>query len=159
MASFSNQLCITLAIFAVVLPTIALATEYTVGDSSGWTTGFNYSTWAKDKEFKVGDTLVFNYPVGAHNVFKVNGTAFKDCAIPPSNEALTTGNDKITLATPGNKWYFCGVAKHCLGGQKLVITVSPGIDAPAPAPNSANGVVTSTIQVLFAAMVSIAMMF
>ncbi|KAL5720619.1 hypothetical protein ACHQM5_013270 [Ranunculus cassubicifolius] len=134
----SNQFLITLAIVAIILPTVTMATEYTVGDGSGWTTGFDYATWAKNKEFKVGDTLVFNYPVGAHNVFKVNGTAFKSCAIPPPDEALKTGSDRITLATPGNKWYFCGVASHCLGGQKLVITVSPAIEAPAPAPNSAN---------------------
>ncbi|KAL5720618.1 hypothetical protein ACHQM5_013269 [Ranunculus cassubicifolius] len=149
----SNQFLITFTIVAIVLPTVALATEYTVGDDSGWTVGFNYSTWAKDKEFKVGDTLVFNYPVGRHNVFKVNGTTFKTCAIPPSNEALATGSDKITLATPGNKWYFCGVASHCLGGQKLAISVSPAMEAPAPAPSSSNGIATSAIHVLFAVII------
>lgn len=57
-------------------------------------------------------------------MFKVNGTAFKDCTIPPANDALTSGKDEIVLATSGNKWYICGVAKHCAnGGQKLAITV------------------------------------
>jgi hypothetical protein len=51
---------------------------------------------------------------------------------------LTSGNDVITLATPGRKWYICGVAKHCeAGNQKLVITVLLQTIAPAPSPVSA----------------------
>jgi len=69
-------------------------------------------------------------------VFKVNGTAFQSCAVPPENEALTSGNDRIVLATPGRKWYICGVGGHCSAGQKLVITVLPQTLPPtlSPAP-------------------------
>lgn len=70
--------------------------------------------------------------VGAHNVYKVNGTAFQQCSVPPPSEALTTGNDKITLATAGRKWYICGVGKHCDNGMKLVITVLSPSPSPAP---------------------------
>ncbi|KAF5202440.1 Uclacyanin [Thalictrum thalictroides] len=155
--SSTKQFLITLAIVAIVLPSVALATEYKVGDSAGWTIKFDYANWANGKEFRVGDKLVFTYPVGAHNVFKVNGTSFKDCTIPPLNEALTSGNDVITLATPGNKWYICGVGQHCaVGGQKLSITVLPaGLEAPAPAPSSAKGVVASALLVLIALMISL----
>ncbi|KAF9592277.1 hypothetical protein IFM89_013503 [Coptis chinensis] len=154
-----KQFLITLAVVAIVLPTVALATEFVVGDAAGWTKGFDYAAWANGKDFRVGDKLVFNYPVGAHNVFKVNGTSFKDCAIPPVNEALISGNDVIALAAPGNKWYICGVGQHCaLGGQKLSITVLPALEAPAPAPSSANGIFTSPYQVLIAAMISITML-
>ncbi|KAL7263818.1 hypothetical protein ACSBR1_001888 [Camellia fascicularis] len=67
---------------------------------------------------------VFQYPVGAHNVFMVNATGFQNCTVPPSNLAFTTGNDKIILATSGEKWYICGVGEHCaVGGQKLFINV------------------------------------
>ncbi|KAF9592283.1 hypothetical protein IFM89_013509, partial [Coptis chinensis] len=156
--SSSKQFLVTLAIVAVVLPSVALATEFVVGDAAGWTNDFDYVAWAKDKEFRVGDSLLFNYEVGSHNVFKVNGTVFKECAIPPKNEALISGKDVITLLAPGNKWYFCGVATHCEGGQKLAITVLPAL-APAPAPNAANGIFASGYQVLIAAMVSIAVMF
>ena len=50
-------------------------------------------------------------------------------------EALTSGSDVITLATPGKKWYICGVAEHCeAANQKLAITVLPqdGSDASLP---------------------------
>ena len=46
-----------LAIVAVVLPTVAMAAEFTVGDDQGWTKGFDYQAWAKGKTFLVGDTL------------------------------------------------------------------------------------------------------
>ncbi|XP_015899794.3 double-stranded RNA-binding protein 1 isoform X1 [Ziziphus jujuba] len=78
---------------------------------------------------------VFQYPVGAHNVFKVNATSFQNCIVPPPDQALMTGNDTIVLASPGKKWYICGVGKHCeTGGQKLAITVQSGAGAPQVAP-------------------------
>ncbi|KAL6327994.1 hypothetical protein AAG906_031338 [Vitis piasezkii] len=167
-----------LAILAILLPAVAMATEFTVGDDQGWTINFDYEAWAKDKVFHVGDKLVFKYTAGRHNVFKVNGTAFTNCTIPPANEALTTGNDVITLATPGRKWYICGVNDHCANyGQKLAITVleawvspasapaasapsTPAASAPstpaAPAPSSAYGISVSGYQLLMAAMVAVA---
>ncbi|RVW12144.1 hypothetical protein VitviT2T_020375 [Vitis vinifera] len=132
----SKLLNIALAVFAIVLPAVAMATEFTVGDDQGWTINFDYEAWAKDKVFRVGDELVFKYTAGRHNVFKVNGTVFTNCTIPPPNEALTTGNDVITLATPGRKWYICGVNDHCANyGQKLAITVLEEWASPAPAPS------------------------
>ena len=44
------------AILAVLVPSI-LATDFVVGDDKGWTTGFDYQTWADGKEFHVGDQL------------------------------------------------------------------------------------------------------
>jgi hypothetical protein len=35
----------------------ASAKDYTVGDSSGWTTGVDYTAWARGKTFNIGDTL------------------------------------------------------------------------------------------------------
>jgi len=81
------------------------------------------------------DFAVFKYPVGAHNVFKVNGTEFQNCIIPPADRALTSGDDTIVLASPGKKWYICGVGKHCEFGQKLAITVQSLAPTPSPAPS------------------------
>ncbi|KAL6280202.1 hypothetical protein ACE6H2_017083 [Prunus campanulata] len=132
MASKSQLLIIILVLLAIVAPSV-LATDFVVGDDKGWTINFDYQTWAQGKQFYVGDNLVFNYPKGAHNVFKVNGTGFQQCAAPLDSVPLTSGKDVISLATPGRKWYICGVAKHCeLGGQKLLITVLPSSFAPSP---------------------------
>ncbi|GMN66817.1 hypothetical protein TIFTF001_035908 [Ficus carica] len=126
---------ISLAIAVILLPSIAFATEYVVGDDKGWTTNFDYQAWAKNKVFYVGDTLVFNYISPNHDVYKVNGTAFNDCIAPLDAEKFTSGNDKIELKTAGNKWYLCGKSGHCSTGQKLSITVSNS-SAPQPAPSS-----------------------
>ena len=84
---------------------------------------------------------VFKYAVGKHNVFKVDGPRFQAYDVPPEDEALTTGNDVITLATPGKKWYICGKAygQHCQMGQKLVINVHPAAwQGPTQSPPSEN---------------------
>lgn len=44
----------------VMLPE-ASATRWTVGGNMGWTTNFNYTTWAKGKHFYNGDWLCKNH--------------------------------------------------------------------------------------------------
>jgi len=56
MASSSARLAF-FAISMVLLSSVAMATDYVVGDDKGWTLDFNYTTWAQDKVFRVGDTL------------------------------------------------------------------------------------------------------
>lgn len=66
-----NKFVTLITILVVLLPTIAMAKEFVVGDDSGWKTNFDYEAWAKDKVFRVGDTLgmyicklyAFNYIV------------------------------------------------------------------------------------------------
>ncbi|XP_062114677.1 beta-galactosidase 11-like [Humulus lupulus] len=36
---------------------ICCAREFIVGDAAGWTTSFDYQTWAHDNSFEIGDTL------------------------------------------------------------------------------------------------------
>ena len=48
---------VALAIVAVVLPTVAMATQYIVGDEQGWTIDYDYEVWAKGKTFYVGDQI------------------------------------------------------------------------------------------------------
>ncbi|CAN1245795.1 Blue copper protein [Linum grandiflorum] len=110
--------------------------DFMVGDNYGWTTNFDYQSWAKDKDFRVGDRLIFKYPMGVHNVYKANGTEFQNCEVPFAASrglAMTSGNDVVTLATPGRKWYICGKPNHCSdNNQKLVIVVKPNAGAWAP---------------------------
>ena len=69
-------------------------------------------------------------------MLKVDGAGFKQCTAPAGTAALTSGNDVIKLATPGRKWYICGVGQHCeVGNQKLVITVLDQVESPASSPS------------------------
>ncbi|KAH7514064.1 hypothetical protein FEM48_Zijuj11G0048900 [Ziziphus jujuba var. spinosa] len=135
----SANMLITIAIIVVLAPS-ALAKEFVVGDEKGWTINFDYQAWAEGKDFRVGDRLIFKYTVGAHNVLRVDGNGFQQCAAPAGTEALATGNDVIMLSTPGRKWYICNVGQHCEAGkQKLAITVLPLSEAPASLPSSGGG--------------------
>ncbi|KAM7258667.1 hypothetical protein ACFE04_014408 [Oxalis oulophora] len=136
-----------LMVAAFVIPSI-MATDHVVGDENGWKLNFDYQTWAQGKEFKVGDRLIFKYTKGLHNVEKVDGAGFRQCVASDGTEALTSGKDVITLATPGNKWYICGVSNHCESGNlKLTITVQTPlqVEAPALSPGATSPTSTATI--------------
>ncbi|KAL3818149.1 hypothetical protein ACJIZ3_004054 [Penstemon smallii] len=137
----SRAFFIAIILAAVVAP--SLATDYTVGDNDGWKLGVDYTKWATGKDFRVGDTIKFMYAPGSHNILKVNGPDFQQCtSTNASSIPMTSGNDIITLANPGRKWYICDIGNHCRQGMKLVITVS-AVEAPTPAPVS-GGPSTST---------------
>ncbi|QHN91702.1 Blue copper protein [Arachis hypogaea] len=116
LGGYSNVIMIV--IVTIFFPCIAMGTEYVVGDHHGWATGFDYNIWAADKVFKVGDSL-----------------AFQNCTVPSNHsDALRSGNDVIVLASPGQKWYLCGVGEHCTTGQKLAITVVASTISSSPSP-------------------------
>ncbi|KAJ6883995.1 hypothetical protein NC652_031076 [Populus alba x Populus x berolinensis] len=110
-----------------------MAAEHIVGDDKGWTVNFNYTTWASGKVFHVGDTLVFKYQP-PHNLYKVDGNGFKNCVA--SGEALTSGNDIITLGSTQER-----------NGEA---------PAPTPEPNAAYGLAASGYQIIVAAVAVVA---
>nr|XP_043607458.1 blue copper protein 1a-like [Erigeron canadensis] len=79
--------------------------------------------WTEGKEFDIGDKLVFKYPKGKHNVFRVGEQAWNECIIPPENEALATGNDEVTLDTAGGVGFISGVGQDCKNGMRLLVNV------------------------------------
>ncbi|ONK63810.1 uncharacterized protein A4U43_C07F19180 [Asparagus officinalis] len=149
-------------VVAIGLVSLASATEFVVGDDKGWNLGENYTAWAMGKEFKVGDTLVFNYKIPNHNVIKVDGANFKACTSPENSEPLATGSDTITLSTPGKKWYICGKSDHCERGMKLVINVASDVEAPNSPPqpdSSSNKIEVFQYLSLMAAAMTVAIAF
>ena len=45
-------------LLAVIFPlAMVSAKDFMVGDDKGWTINFDYSVWAKGKDFRVGDRL------------------------------------------------------------------------------------------------------
>ncbi|MED6158114.1 hypothetical protein PIB30_029682 [Stylosanthes scabra] len=138
--TFSKAL--VLALFLAVnmaLPTIA--TVYTVGDTSGWAIGGDYSTWANGKNFVVGDSLVFKYDSG-HTVDEVKEGDYKSCSSGNSISTDSSGSTTIPLKTSGTHYFICGVPGHCAGGMKLAVTVKDGKSSSStttPSSSSASG--------------------
>ncbi|KAE8713932.1 Detected protein of unknown function [Hibiscus syriacus] len=93
----------TAALVSVVLASTVLqstyAATYTVGDNTGWTvpTGGNtefYDNWADNKNFLVGDILVFNFATGSHNVAEVTEAVYDSCNVSP----VTVSPDKSSVS-------------------------------------------------------------
>ncbi|XP_044494629.1 stellacyanin-like [Mangifera indica] len=111
---------------------VSFATVYKVGDSAGWTLPsigqVNYTKWASNKTFHVGDVLVFTYDILYHNVERVTQKNYGSCNATSPIASYSTGNDSITLKKIGHKYFICGVDDHCQMGMKIdinVTTISP----------------------------------
>ncbi|KAM3259385.1 hypothetical protein ACQJBY_050918 [Aegilops geniculata] len=127
-------LMLLLATAAMAGPRHAVATEYTVGDSDGWTIGPNYLAWSQKYNFTTGDTLAFNYVPRQHDVYRVTRDAFQTCE-PTAGQTVrkwASGRDVVDLAATGDYYFICNITGHCLGGMKFSVAVG----APPPPPPS-----------------------
>ncbi|GLU16135.1 hypothetical protein SLE2022_325850 [Rubroshorea leprosula] len=155
--------CVMLALF-MAMPT--LATVYTVGDTSGWATGVDYSTWTKGKTFAVGDSLVFNYGASAHTVDEVSASDYNTCTVGNAISTDQSGATTIPLKTAGTHYFICGVVGHCGNGMKLAVTVaaaaSPsgsttptsGGNRTVTTPTTSTSTPTTTMEASFSGVVS-----
>ncbi|XP_011017784.1 PREDICTED: umecyanin-like [Populus euphratica] len=145
------------------------ATEYEVGDSTGWQAPSDssfYSSWASGKNFVVGDTLKFTFSAGVHDVATVSESDYDNCNVASQSNVLTSGPATITLNATGNQYYFCTFSNHCTRGQKLAITVAasgtpstpsppgtppttPSTSPPPPPPSSASSSLVATFALVF----------
>ncbi|XP_014507218.1 blue copper protein [Vigna radiata var. radiata] len=130
-----------LVLFAVatLLHGSAAQTRHVVGDSTGWTIpsggAATYTAWASGKTFVVGDTLVFNFTNGQHDVAKVTKSAYDACNGASTIFTLLSGPATVTLNETGEQYYICTFGSHCSLGQKLTVNVVNRASAtPSPAP-------------------------
>ncbi|GMI84265.1 hypothetical protein like AT1G45063 [Hibiscus trionum] len=145
-------------------------TTYTVGDSTGWRvpTGNDdfYDDWADNKEFGIGDVLVFNFTNGQHNVVEVTEAGYDSCSTTNAISTVSNGPARITLNRTGEHYFICGFPGHCAAGQKLNVEVhrtgtAPGVPGtpgattpgtsgpPGPGANSASSAVATVSLALF----------
>ncbi|XP_077247538.1 mavicyanin-like [Tasmannia lanceolata] len=127
-------------VLAALLQCAAAATTHVVGGSVGWTVSPTYSSWAADQTFIVGDTLVFNFTTGSHNVAQVSETDYNACTGTNPISTTTTGPANIVLSSTGNHYYICTITGHCQAGQKVTINVvSSDANSPLSSPPEAGG--------------------
>ncbi|XP_043720670.1 blue copper protein-like [Telopea speciosissima] len=133
---------VLLTILALYCVIPSLATDYTVGDGSGWTTNVDYNSWTSGKTFAVGDNLVFNY-VGGHTVDEVTKNDYSSCTAGNSLSTDNSGATTITLKTTGTHYFMCGAYGHCASGMKLAVTVAGG-EATSTTPSTGSSPRTIT---------------
>ncbi|XP_074571769.1 chemocyanin-like [Curcuma longa] len=110
----------------------------TVGDALGWTImgNPNYTAWAANNTFHVGDTIVFTYNTNFHNVLEVSKNNYGACNASSPIGTYATGNDSIMLKHKGHLYFICGFPGHCDAGQRVDIKVSKlSSAAPSPSPS------------------------
>nr|XP_034891944.1 blue copper protein-like [Populus alba] len=135
--------CAILVVLCTVVP--ILAKDYTVGDTSGWAIGMDYSTWTSGKTFSVGDSLVFNYG-GGHTVDEVRASDYSTCTTGNSITSDSSGATTIALKTAGTHYFICGVPGHCGSGMKVSVTVAAAGSSTSPSSSgtpSSDGTTTS----------------
>ncbi|KAJ3693154.1 hypothetical protein LUZ60_012249 [Juncus effusus] len=97
------------------------AATHLVGDSQGgWGFSVSYDSWTTSKTFTAGDTLIFNYQQGLHNVVPVSASGYRNCRASDVSKAGTSGNDKYTLKR-GSNYFICSFAGHCSAGMKILV--------------------------------------
>ncbi|KAI7737202.1 hypothetical protein M8C21_012302 [Ambrosia artemisiifolia] len=86
------------------------ADAHVVGDSAGW--NMNISGWGKNVRFLAGDTILFRYPKGKHNVVVLDMMACGRCYTNHGDKVYTSGDDIFTLKL-GPTCFICSFPGHC----------------------------------------------
>ncbi|KAJ4846491.1 hypothetical protein Tsubulata_039977, partial [Turnera subulata] len=134
----ANPVMITLFVI-LALSLTCNAANHIVGDTSGWDISTDLDTWAQDKRFVVGDSLVFQYST-SHSVDEVTKQDFDSCNTGNALKSYSNGNTTIPLTKAGTRYFVCGNQLHCLGGMKLQVNVeSNGANSPVAAPEAQPG--------------------
>lgn len=126
-------LALMCAMVMVMVPQV-YAKRYIVGGKMGWTSNVNYTVWASDKHFYLGDWLFFVYDRNQMNVLEVNKTNYESCNTdhPMANWTTGAGRDVVPLNTTRHRYFVSGKG-FCYGGMKLSVRV----EKPPPPPRAA----------------------
>ncbi|KAG6414240.1 hypothetical protein SASPL_126958 [Salvia splendens] len=105
------------------------ADTYTVGDDLGWTRPplgeVAYQTWARVKDFDVGDTITFSWS-GTHNVAQVTKEGYDNCNATGNlliGQVQTVSPYNFLINSTDPYYFICTVPEHCTNGQKVTVQV------------------------------------
>ncbi|KAF8105367.1 hypothetical protein N665_0158s0049 [Sinapis alba] len=102
---------------------------YKVGDSNEWKVpqeSVFYEKWSEEKQFHVGDGLLFYYNDEVDDVLEIShDLEFQTCD-PTSPVAVHNGGQElIRLTKPGIRYFITSKIGHCDAGLKLRVVVQP----------------------------------
>ncbi|CAN6883104.1 unnamed protein product [Brassica oleracea var. botrytis] len=101
---------------------------YKVGDSEGWKVYDSdfYNKWSEEKQFHLGDSLIFEYANEVNDVYEISGDLeFMTCD-PTSPVAVhKTGRDLVRLTELGVHYFITSNSGSCEAGLKLRAMVGP----------------------------------
>ncbi|VVA38433.1 PREDICTED: lamin [Prunus dulcis] len=136
-----------LFISSLAVLTPILATDHIVGANRGWNPGINYTLWANNQTFYVGDLISFRYPKNQYNVFEVNQTGYDNCTLDSAVGNWSSGKDFIPLNHAKRYYFICGNGQ-CYNGMKVSVVVHPLPSPPKAAPGAHNSSSESAVLVV-----------
>ncbi|GJT17526.1 lamin-like protein [Tanacetum coccineum] len=116
----------------LIATTSVSATDHIVGANRGWNPGLNYTLWANNHTFYVGDFISFRYQKFQYNVVEVNKTGYDNCTLDSAVGNWSSGKDFILLNKSQRYYFICGTG-GCMNGMKVAIRVHPLPSPPASA--------------------------
>ncbi|XP_075523458.1 early nodulin-like protein 17 [Primulina tabacum] len=122
MATSSSLILQLAAALLCLLPHCAAATDHIVGANKGWNPGVNYTLWANNHTFYVGDLISFRYQKTQYNVFEVNQTGYDNCTVESATGNWSSGKDFIPLNKAKRYYFVCGTG-GCFSGMKVSVLV------------------------------------
>ncbi|XP_054821183.1 mavicyanin-like [Prosopis cineraria] len=135
-----NNIVLLMTMTIMVMVIMSDGAVYKVGDSAGWTSigHVDYSNWVASKNFKAGDTIIFEYNPEFHNVMRVTDEMYKSCNAMAGTplETFNTGNDSIKINNYGHHFFICGFPGHCQEGQRIDINVIRVSATKPPSPST-----------------------
>ncbi|MCO5550909.1 hypothetical protein L7F22_004403 [Adiantum nelumboides] len=110
------------------LPASSANVVHTVGGDGGWSIMTPFSTWLQGKSFNVGDSLLFKYEQGWHDLVEVTKEDYDSCngVGPSAIKKWTDGTTTLPLDKPGERYFICSFIGHC-PPMKLAINVVGGV--------------------------------
>ena len=84
--------------------TLPVGQTYKVGDSKGWKVYDSdfYKKWSEEKQFQIGDTLLFKYATEINDVYEISGALV----------VRKTGHDLVRLTEPGVHYFITSHSGH-----------------------------------------------
>ncbi|GMH19348.1 hypothetical protein Nepgr_021189 [Nepenthes gracilis] len=139
--SEAPRLIVWLAIVFFGSLTCASSEFHLVGGKDGWKSGVNYTVWAANQSFHVGDWLLFRFDKFAFDILEVNKTSYDKCNGQDFITNITRGGRDVFQLNESRPYFFICSKGYCFNGMKLAINVEE-LPSPAPSP-STNGVFPS----------------
>ncbi|BAT98643.1 hypothetical protein LR48_Vigan406s004100 [Vigna angularis] len=132
----------------LLISAVATATDHIVGANRGWNPGLNYTLWANNHTFYVGDLISFRYQKNQYNVFEVNQTGYDNCTTEGAVGNWSSGKDFIPLNKAKRYYFICGNGQ-CFSGMKVSVIVHPLPPPPTSAISAEHSTSHSASPLLF----------
>ncbi|KAL3813411.1 hypothetical protein ACJIZ3_014679 [Penstemon smallii] len=110
-------------VLAAVMLTCAVGDRIRVGDKDGWAQNVNYTEWAANHRFYVGDWLYFIFDKRYYTVLEVNESSYINCNDKDFIYNITRGGRDVYNLSEARPYYFLSSGGYCWHGMKLAINV------------------------------------